>query len=152
MSAADNLYQHLDPGPHEIREMLIHAHRAEVLAEATTWLIKKAREFYAVDTRRSEAQGNALAAMASKIARGAVRPNNQRMLPQPVFFEVDRTYFREHHGDRIEFHVSSVDVAPDGAKYTAFGWRRRAGQEWEPTDADDLTGWTEVTEGGAADA
>ena len=125
-------------------EEMLDEHRAEVLAEVTAWLVKKAREFHVSSRKREREQGDTCAVLASKIARGAVRSNNVRMLPDPVFFEVDRTYTREHHGRRIEFLVRLIDITPDGAKYTAFGWRRFDGGEWAPTDSDDFTGWTVV--------
>ncbi|MER6492621.1 hypothetical protein [Streptomyces griseorubiginosus] len=100
--------------------------------EVVAWLTKKSREGFPD-----------AAVLASKVARGAVRPSNLRMLPEPIFFEADRIYAREHQGRRIEFLVRLIDVTPGGAKYTAFGWRRFDGGEWEPTDSDDFTGWTE---------
>lgn len=52
-------------------------HRTETLAEVTTWLTKKAREFRA-DGQRQHA--DLASSLASKVARGAVRPDNLRML------------------------------------------------------------------------
>jgi hypothetical protein len=136
------------------REFLVHrcggnprmvdAHREEVLAEAdllpkadvVAWLTKKAREQTPVEV------------LASKVARGAIRPNNLRMLPNPGFFEVDRTYTRPHHGETITFVVEAVSTSPDGLTTVAHGWRitpYTAGG-WEPTTADDFTGWTEATQ------
>src|SRR3954471_3822329 len=66
--------------------------RANTLAEVATWLIKKAREFHVSSRKAEREQGDTCAILASKIARGAIRPDNQRMLPNPGFFEVDHTY------------------------------------------------------------
>jgi hypothetical protein len=72
----------------ELRQKL-DAYRAEVLAEAellpkadvVAWLVKKAREFRALGHKQGHAQADALAAMASKVDRGAIRPDNLRTLP-----------------------------------------------------------------------
>lgn len=122
--------------------------RAERDAEIMRWLGKKAHEYRATGHVKDALRADTCTQLASKISRGAVRQNNT-LLPagvKPLFFEPGRTYVREHHGDRIEFYVASVGIAPDCAKYTAFGWRRYVGQEWEPTDSDDFTGWTDVAE------
>lgn len=121
--------------------------RTAALAEVTTWLIKKAREFHASSRKREREQGDTCAVLASKIARGAVRPDNLRMLPDAGFFEVDRTYRREHHGQPITFTVTAISTSPDGRLTVAHGWRTGA-DGWEPTDSDDLTGWTDVTKAG----
>lgn len=144
--------------PAEVQSRL-DAYRAEVLAEhdghvrtatlteVTTWLVKKAREFHASSRKREREQGDTCAVLASKIARGAVRPDNLRMLPDPGFFEVDRTYEREHHGDTIRFLVEYVSTSPDGRHRVAHGWRTRSWDPgWEPSDSDDLTGWTDITD------
>jgi len=124
----------------------LDAHREEVLAEVVTWLFKKAREFHAIGNRTGKAQANTAATLASKISRGAVRPNNLRMLPDAGFFETDRTYQREHHGQPVTFQVSSISTSPDGRLTVAHGWRSDPYSGWEPFDADDLTGWVDVTE------
>ncbi|WP_069769731.1 hypothetical protein [Streptomyces sp. LUP30] len=119
--------------------------RAKALAEVTAWLVKKAREFRAGNTRKAETQANAVLCMASKISRGAVRPDNLRMLPDPGFFEVDHTY--EYRGDR--FRVLALDPHPVSGVLTAIGWLietdgtclifRMTGPDW------DSGKWTEVT-------
>lgn len=128
-------------------EQLVDAHRTEVLAEVTTWLIKKAREFHVSSRKREREQGDTCAVLASKIARGAVRPDNLRMLPEPGFFEVDRTYRRASHGQFLYFRVDYVGTAPNGSGRTAFGWLQteRGGTTWTPWNEDDFTGWTDVT-------
>jgi hypothetical protein len=125
----------------------LDAHRVEVLAEVTAWLVKKAREFHASSRKREREQGDTCAVLASKIARGAVRPDNLRMPPEPGFFEADHTYEREHHGDTIRFLVEYVSTSPDGRCRAAHGWRTRSWDPgWEPSDSDDLTGWTDITD------
>lgn len=132
------------------------AHRDEVLAEAdllpkadvVAWLVKKAREFRAAGER---VQADVVGTMASKIARGAVRANNLRTLPDghADFFEPGRTYGREHHAATIRFLVRYIDDSPCGTYKVAFGWRIEDGDvTWSPFDSDDFGGWTDVTEGG----
>jgi len=65
--------------------------------------------------------------------------------PAP-FFQPGHTYTREHHGDTIHFLVQHVSTSPDGTSRAAHGWRTRSWDPgWEPTDSDDLTGWTDAT-------
>jgi hypothetical protein len=68
-------------GTADSARILLDAYRAGVLAEVTAWLVKKAREFHACSRKREREQGDTCAVLASKIARGAVRPDNLRMLP-----------------------------------------------------------------------
>jgi hypothetical protein len=131
----------------------LEAHRTEVLAEVTTWLIKKAREFHASRRKQEREQGDTCAVLASKIARGAIRPDNQRMLPNAGFFEVDHTYqFTDTsptlHVTTWTFKVDSISTPPGGGRPVAFGWRRENNEPWEPDSCDDLDGWTDVTEAG----
>lgn len=151
MSARDDLYLFAmvgkvhEDGNRAMAQRKLDAYRAEVLAEVTAWLIKKAREFHVRSRKQERAQGDTCASLASQIARGAVRPNNVDMLPTAGFFEVGRTY--EYQGDK--FDVLAVDPHPATGVLTAIGWlietdgtclviRMTAGN-WE-------TGkWTEVT-------
>lgn len=64
------------------------------------------------------------------------------------FFQAGHTYTREHHGSRIEFHVTCIDTSPDGELRLARGWRTAPDGGWESTDSDDLTGWTDAAAGG----
>ncbi len=65
----------------------------------------------------------------------------------PDFFQVGRTYAREHHGRRIEFHVRYIDTAPDCDFPTAFGWRKDPEMPCVlPMDSDDTGGWTDITD------
>jgi hypothetical protein len=135
-------------------EQLVDAHRTEVLAEVVTWLVKKAREFHAVGTRKSEAQANAVAAMASKISRGAVRLNNTRMLPDAGFFETDHTYQRDNKpldDTTWIFKVAAIATDPHG-RGVAFGFLSRDDALWiahaEGAGSWAKDGWTDITEGG----
>lgn len=65
----------------------------------------------------------------------------------PDFFQAGHTYTRYHHGSRVEFHVRHVSAAPGSSHRVAFGWRLDADGDWEPFDSDDLTGWTDTTQG-----
>jgi hypothetical protein len=100
--------------PVEVQARL-DAYRAEVLAEAdllpkadvVAWLTKKARE----DTPVWQ--------LASKVDRGAVRPNNLRMLPAD-FFEPGHSYT---HRDGHDFHCVAVTAHPQTGERLAMGWR-----------------------------
>ena len=136
----------------EEADSLLDGSASERDAEIVQWLVKKAREFRAEGTKHGRAQADTAATLASKIARGAVRPNNTLMLPESGFFEVDRTYTRPHHGETITFVVQAVSTSPDGQTTVAHGWRITPYTDggWEPTDSDDFTGWSDVTEGVAS--
>lgn len=94
-------------------------HRTEVLAEVTAWLVKKAREFHASSRKREREQGDTCAVLASKIARGAVHPDNLRMLPDAGFYEVDRTYASSDPAYDWEIHqlTGTIDVTVGGASH-----------------------------------
>lgn len=129
-------------------EQLVDTYHADVLAEVTAWLTKKGREYTARGTRDGHAQAVTCAVLASKIARGAVRPDTLRMLPTAVFFEVDHVYAREHHASTIRFLVRHIDRSPDSSHdLVAFGWRTEDGDVCSsPFDSDDFTGWVDVTD------
>lgn len=125
--------------------------RAEVLAEVTGWLVKKAREFRAEGTRTARTQADTAAMLASKVARGAVRPNNLRMLPNPGFFETERIY-RDGKGNA--FRTLAVDPHPRRGELTAIGWlidRDESCLIFRMTAADWQCGtWVDATEAGDA--
>ena len=135
--------------PEEAQDAL-DAHRAEVLAEAdllpkahvVAWLVKKAREFRSLGHEQGRAQADAVAAMASKVARGAIRPDNLRRLPA-TFFEADLTYISG--GSR--FVCVAVTVDPKAGDREAWGWlhrsngTRRMQRMWD----DDWPAWTPET-------
>lgn len=124
---------------------LLTGYRGEVLSEVTAWLTKKAREFRAAGERQ---QADTAALLASKVARGAVRPNNLRMLPAS-FFEPDRIYERP----RWRFECHAVAPNPDDGQLRAIGFLYRVGgmamviglgcEDW-------AKGWTEAADGGEA--
>jgi hypothetical protein len=134
--------------PVEVQARL-DAYRAEVLAEAdllpkahvVAWLTKKARE----DTPVWQ--------LASKVDRGAVRPDNLRMLPA-TFFEAGHTYTDGTGYSAPEvttvFRVEHVTRHPDRGHLRAIGWSRSGepGASWHGDfrDEGEFDGWTDVTE------
>ncbi|MEU3945401.1 hypothetical protein [Streptomyces sp. NPDC029526] len=131
----------------EHAEVLADRYRAEVLADRdrqfVAWLLKKSRE---------EEHGEVIARLASKVARGAVRPNNLRT----DFFQPGHTYTHVDDGTDWKFRVDTVTTHPEDGERTALGWRHFRGQ-WEPCayGEDDYeihlyVGTADVTEGGAA--
>jgi hypothetical protein len=126
------------------RNELLDAYRAEVLAEAgplpkadiVAWPTKKARE------------NTPVCQLASKVERGAVRPNNLRMLP-PDFFQPGHTYQRR----RWLFQCLAVAPNPFNGETRAVGYLYRPGEPATATalDPDDWEqgGWAETAEGGA---
>ncbi|MEU6342159.1 hypothetical protein ABZ883_14600 [Streptomyces sp. NPDC046977] len=154
MSAYHELLAHLrcgtDEGSRRAKE-LIGDYRAEVLAETSTWLVKKAREFRAASRKREREQGDTCAILASQIARGAVRPNNLRMLPDAGFFEVDREYV----SDTQKFRCEAITPSPATGERRAIGWKFAPVYDvhhWHATalDPDDWAhgGWTEAPKAG----
>lgn len=132
---------HTDPG--DIADEYADTIRTEVLAEVTAWLVKKSREEKSWDA----------AVLASKVARGAVRPNNLRMLPAD-FFEPDRTYtedapFRAPE-DRPNFQCIAVAIHPTTGNRRALGFEQAgAGRPWKSSSMRDeewADGWTDVTD------
>ncbi|MGA5424570.1 hypothetical protein [Streptomyces lavendulocolor] len=79
MSSAEHLQEAIDVGCTRDDHDHVADHRAEVLAEVTAWLLKKAREFGSLTGRENAVREEVLQRMASKIARGAVRPDNLRL-------------------------------------------------------------------------
>lgn len=123
---------------------LVDAHRAEVVAEAgllpkadvVAWLIKKAREEKSWDA----------AVLASKVARGAVRPDNLRTLPAD-FFEPDHTYTRGYW----TFQCLAIEPISWGNREPrAVGYLTRNDGTGTVTglDPDDWAhgGWVDVTD------
>jgi hypothetical protein len=139
---------------------LADRYRAEAVAERDAeimrWLGKKAREYRATGKKADAERADFLNVIASKISRGAVRPNNT-MLPagvKPTFFEPGRTYQRDgapFEDETWTFKVAAVATDPHG-RLAAFGFLSRDGASWldicEGTDSWAKDGWTEVTDGG----
>jgi hypothetical protein len=122
--------------------------RDDVLAEVTAWLVKKAREFHAGGRKADRAQAETAAVLASKIARGAVRPDNLRMLPNPGFFEVDHTYT----SGSWTFRCEAISQSPGTGEPRALGWKFApvySAPYWHAAalDPDDWAhgDWTDVT-------
>ena len=158
MSARDKLYAYAGTPsmlPESMLDEALDAYRAEVLAEVTTWLIKKAREFHASSRKREREQGDTCAVLASKISRGAVRPDNRLMLPTAGFFEVDRTYV----SGGWKFRCEAISPSPGTGERRALGWQYspvHGAHHWHPTalDPDDWKhgAWTEDTAEGQVTA
>ncbi|MCX5253544.1 hypothetical protein OOK27_05075 [Streptomyces canus] len=117
--------------------------RTKVLAEAkdevVTWLTKKAREFRA---NGEGEQADTASLLASKVARGAVRPNNLRMLP-PDFFEPDHAY---SHRDGSTFRCVAVTTHPDGGERVALGWHTDTA-DWTFVAVRNINHWTHEYDG-----
>jgi len=136
-------------GSEAAAKALVDAHRAQVLAGAdllpkadvVAWLTKKARENTPIEQ------------LASKVARGAVRPDNLRMLPA-TFFEAGRTYTDGTGYTAPEittyFRVEHVTRHPDRGHLRAIGWMRTgepdAGWHGDFRDEGEFDGWTDVTD------
>lgn len=125
--------------------------RTDTLAEVTAWLVKKAREFHADSRKREREQGDTCAVLASKIARGAVRPDNLRMLPDAGFFEVGGSYV----SGTWQFRCEAITPSPGTGEIRALGWKRSPVHDvhlWHAAalDPDDWKhgAWTDVTEAG----
>lgn len=137
----------------------LDAHRAEVLAEGAEAIDVKQDEYEAEERERfghldhetvlqREAVRDMAALLRQMADEGSVTAPAATATPD--FFQRGHTYTREHHGDTIRFLVEYVSTSPDGRYRCAHGWRTRSWDPgWEPTDSDDLTGWTDVTEAGA---
>lgn len=124
------------------------AYRTEVLAEVSAWLVKKAREYRAAG---QTVQADTASRLSSKVDRGAVRPNNLRMLPAD-FFEPGHTYAAP--GLDWKFRVDTITTHPEDGERTALGWRYFDGA-WEPYayGEDDWqvhqhVGHRDITDGG----
>jgi hypothetical protein len=113
-------------------EQLVDSYRTEVLAEGgllpkadvVAWLVKKAREETPVWL------------LASKVERGAVRPDNLRMLP-PDFFEVGHTYADTSVDNDWKFRVDAITTHPEDGERTALGWRHFRGVWTEMAYGED---------------
>ena len=126
-------------------EQLVDAYRVEVLLGAGVQYVDcpVCGAAQAVGGECSTCAFNAR--MAAELAeRGMAAPAEAA----PEFFQAGHTYTREHHGQPIEFRVTAIDTSPDGEQRLARGWRTDEYSDWSPTDSDDITGWTDVTEAG----
>ena len=108
--------------------------------DVVAWLVKKARE------------GTPIEQLASKVARGAIRPDNLRMLPA-TFFEADRRYV----SGTCQFRCEAITPSPGTGEIRALGWKRaplHGVHLWHAAalDPDDWVhgDWADVTETGAS--
>jgi hypothetical protein len=114
------------------------AHRDEVLAEegllpkadVVAWLVKKARE----DTPVWQ--------LASKVERGAVRPDNLRTLPAD-FFEPGHAYT---HRDGSTFRCVADTTHPDGGERVALGWHTDTA-DWTFVGVRNINHWNHEYDG-----
>lgn len=115
-------------------------------ADVVAWLVKKAREYRAAGTREDRARADVMASLASKISRGAVRPDNLRMLPDPGFFEADHTYTRGYWTFQC-LAVEPITWANRETRAVGFLTRRDGTGTVTGLDPDDWThgGWTDTT-------
>ncbi|MFD8008147.1 hypothetical protein [Streptomyces mirabilis] len=109
------------------------------VAEVVAWLTKKAREFRAEGQRE---QADTASLLASKVARGAVRPNNLQMLP-PDFFEPDHAYT---HRDGSTFRCVAVTTHPDGGERVALGWHTDTA-DWTFVAVRNINHWNHEYDG-----
>lgn len=125
---------------------LLDAYRIGVLTEVTAWLVKKARVFRSAGGSVRAAQADAIAALASKVGRGAVRANNLQALPAD-FYEVGHTY--EYAPLRLLFRCDAVGAHPVTGEPSAVGWVRYHGSGWSSgcySPAEYADGWTDITD------
>lgn len=122
-------------------------------ADVVAWLTKKAREFRSLGHEQGRAQADAVAAMASKVDRGAVRPRNLRMLPAD-FYEPGHTYADPDPQYDWQFRCDTVTAHPGTGERTALGWRFYKGK-WEPIEYGEdsweihqAVGYTDSAEAG----
>lgn len=118
-------------------------HRVEVLAEAAAFVGNDDTcDCGGCGTCVPRSLADGLRAMAGEKATAPATAT-------PGFFQPGHAYTREHHGDTIRFLVEHVSTSPDGRTRVAHGWRNRSWEPgWEPSDSDDFTLWTDVTEAG----
>jgi hypothetical protein len=135
---------HLNADAETELDQRLDEHRVEVLAEAellpkahvVAWLVKKSREEKSWDA----------AVLASQVARGAVRPNNLRMLPDPGFFEPDRTYAHGAYRFRCEY----LATHPTSGRTSAWGWFGKQDAGWRHHAFSErqfqVRKWTDITD------
>lgn len=139
-------------------EQLVDAHRAEVLDEVAEIIGETVRLFE--ESEEAAVAAGALEGLADRFRRMAQGKRPPALaVSAPDFFRPGRTYaytvrFRSGGSLRALFRVVAVSESPDGRQRVAQGWRREDCDDgetggWEPADADDVTGWVDVTEAGA---
>ncbi|WP_439947228.1 hypothetical protein [Streptomyces sp. BBFR109] len=132
MSAREDIHRLFESGRTSYRlDEFLDAHRAERDLEIVRWLGKKAREYRTAGGKENALRADTVELMASKVSRGAVRPDNVR-LPAggaPQFFEPGHSYT---HRDDSTFRCVAVTTHPDSGECVAVGWHT------------DTAGWTFV--------
>lgn len=86
-------------------------------ADVVAWLTKKAREQRARGPHFVR-EADTISVLASKAERGAIRPDNLRMLPAD-FFEPGHAYT---HRNGHDFHCVAVTTHPQTGELLAMGW------------------------------
>lgn len=152
----------------DVRDRMVRdahaAGRAEALAEAdllakadvVAWLLKRAHEH---PTRSPESVPDAIVRLASKVDRGAVRPDNLRVsggtvLTIPVHATDSPDFFQPGHVYALDiwrFHCAAVAPRPDSGEQQAIGWIRISDGSWTTyaySAAEWGAGWTDVTGSG----
>lgn len=158
MTARDDIHRLFESGRTSYRlDEYLDAHRAERDGEIMRWLGKKAREYRATGSKQHALQADTIELMASKISRGAVRPDNTRLPAgiEPMFFEPGRTYT----SGTMKFRCEAISSSPGTGERRALGWKYAqvyAVHHWYATalDPDDWEhgGWTEDNEAGEVPA
>ena len=150
MSASDDIHRLFESGRTSYRlDEYLDAHRAERDAEIMRCLGKKARECRAAGGRDNDLRAGTIEVLASKISRGAVRPDNTRLPAgvEPRFFEPGRAYT----SGSMKFRCEAISPSPGTGEPRALGWKYAqvyAAHHWYATalDPDDWEhgGWTEA--------
>lgn len=120
-------------------------HRAERDAEILYWLGKKSLEYRSTGSKQDVVRADVIALMASKISRGAVRPNNT-LLPDgvtPDFFQPGHGYT---HLDGHDFLCVTVTTHPRTGRLYAMGWISEGGQLHRPA-VEDINAWRHEYDG-----
>lgn len=140
-----DLYVGHEPTLAEEEAHVRQQHIAERDAEILYWLGKKALEYRSTGSRQHALQADVIDLMASKISRGAVRPDNTRLPADvaPIFFQPGHTYQRR----RWLFQCLAVAPSPFNGEARAVGFLYRPGEPATVTglDPDDWAdgGWAE---------
>ncbi|MFJ5151417.1 hypothetical protein ACIQCF_07480 [Streptomyces sp. NPDC088353] len=152
MSARDKLYAYAGTPsvlPESMLDEALDTYRAEVVAERDAeimrWLGKKAREYRATGSPQHALQADTIELMASKISRGAVRPDNTR-LPAggaPDFFQPGHAYT---HRDGSTFRCVAVTTHPDGGERVALGWHTDTA-DWTFVAVRNINHWNHEYDG-----
>lgn len=146
LGAAERLIALIDPNPETPRPRHVRVYPRGAGFTVAWQLGDETASTHKGTRAEADAYAAELRAVAAAGLTGKGACEGESTQPASDFFQSDRTYTREHHGDRIEFQVEHI-ATPPGADYlVAFGWRRDPGEGWTPFDSDDVDGWTEATQ------